>query len=106
MVQSAQWILKKRNFDKPTEALRRLSRQVVTQLELRRALLEMDQAIKTRDEMYTQLQNEREKSDTLMAKILPKNIAEEIKTNGKVEPKYFDEASIMFCDLVRFHETD
>ena len=84
------------------EALRRLSRQVVTQLELRRALLEMDQAIKTRDEMYTQLQNEREKSDTLMAKILPKNIAEEIKTNGKVEPKYFDEASIMFCDLVGF----
>ena len=84
------------------EALRRLSRQVVTQLELRRALLEMDQAIKTRDEMYTDLQAERKKSDSLMEKILPKNIADEIKTNGKVEPKYFDEASIMFCDLVGF----
>ena len=84
------------------EALRRLSRQVVTQLELRRALLEMDQAIKTRDEMYTDLQAERKKSDSLMEKILPKNIADEIKANGKVEPKYFDEASIMFCDLVGF----
>ena len=84
------------------EALRRLSRQVVTQLELRRALLEMDQAVKTRDEMYTDLQAERKKSDSLMEKILPKNIADEIKTNGKVEPKYFDEASIMFCDLVGF----
>ena len=84
------------------EALRRLSRQVVTQLELRRALLEMDKAVKTRDEMYTDLQAERKKSDSLMEKILPKNIADEIKTNGKVEPKYFDEASIMFCDLVGF----
>ena len=84
------------------EALRRLSRQVVTQLELRRALLEMDQAVKTRDEMYTDLQAERKKSDSLMEKILPKNIADEIKANGKVEPKYFDEASIMFCDLVGF----
>ena len=84
------------------EALRRLSRQVVTQLELRRALLEMDQAIKTRDEMYTDLQAERKKSDSLMEKILPKNIADEIKKNGKVEPKYFDEVSIMFCDLVGF----
>ena len=84
------------------EALRRLSRQVVTQLELRRALLEMDQAIKTRDEMYTDLQAERKKSDGLMEKILPKNIADEIKKNGKVEPKYFDEVSIMFCDLVGF----
>ena len=84
------------------EALRRLSRQVVTQLELRRALLEMDKAVKTRDEMYTDLQAERKKSDSLMEKILPKNIADEIKANGKVEPKYFDEASIMFCDLVGF----
>ena len=84
------------------EALRRLSRQVVTQLELRRALLEMNDAIKTRDEMYTDLQAERKKSDSLMEKILPKNIADEIKKNGKVEPKYFDEVSIMFCDLVGF----
>ncbi len=84
------------------EALRRLSRQVVTQLELRRALLEMNDAIKRRDDMYTELQSEREKTDSLMEKILPKAIAEEIKNNGKVAPRYFDEASILFCDIVGF----
>tara|TARA_B100002051_G_scaffold274883_1_gene317139 strand:+ start:841 stop:2049 length:1209 start_codon:yes stop_codon:yes gene_type:complete len=84
------------------EALRRLSRQVVTQLELRRALLEMNDAIKTRDEMYEELQSERDKTDNLMEKILPKSIAEEIKHNGKVSPRYFDEASILFSDIVGF----
>ena len=84
------------------EALRRLSRQVVTQLELRRALLEMNDAIKRRDDMYAELQSEREKTDTLMEKILPQAIAEEIKNNGKVVPRYFDEASILFCDIVGF----
>lgn len=84
------------------EALRRLSRQVVTQLELRRALLEMNDAIKTRDEMYEALQSERDKTDNLMEKILPKSIAEEIKQNGKVSPRYFDEASILFSDIVGF----
>ena len=29
-------------------------------------------------------------------------IAEEIKNNGKVAPRYFDEASILFCDIVGF----
>ena len=84
------------------EALRRLSRQVVTQLELRRALLEMNDAIKRREDMYKELQLEREKTDALMEKILPKAIAEEIKNNGKVVPRYFDEASILFCDIVGF----
>ena len=84
------------------EALRRLSRQVVTQLELRRALLEMNDAVKKRDDMYAELQSERDKTDALMGKILPKSIAEEIKNNGKVSPQYFDEASILFSDIVGF----
>ena len=37
-----------------------------------------------------------------MVNMLPASIAEELKRDGKVEPKYIDEASIMFCDFVGF----
>jgi adenylate cyclase len=37
-----------------------------------------------------------------MGNILPKKIADDLLLNGKVEPEFFDEASIMFCDFVGF----
>ena len=84
------------------EALRRLSRQVMAQLELRRALKDADQAVKSREELYQDLLSEKQALDKFMANMLPASIAEELKRNGKVEPKYIDEASIMFCDFVGF----
>ena len=84
------------------EALRRLSRQVMAQLELRRALKDADKAVKSREELYQALLSEKQALDQFMANMLPASIAEELKRNGKVEPKYIDEASIMFCDFVGF----
>ena len=84
------------------EALRRLSRQVMAQLELRRALKDADKAVKSREELYQALLSEKQALDQFMANMLPASIAEELKHNGKVEPKYIDEASIMFCDFVGF----
>jgi len=45
---------------------------------------------------------ERERSDRLLLNILPKVIAEELKTNGKVTPVHFQNASIMFTDFQGF----
>lgn len=84
------------------EALRRLSRQVMAQLELRRALKDADKAVKSREELYQALLSEKQALDQFMANMLPASIVEELKRNGKVEPKYIDEASIMFCDFVGF----
>lgn len=84
------------------EALRRLSRQVMAQLELRRALKDADNAVKSREKLYQALLSEKQALDQFMANMLPASIAEELKRNGKVEPKYIDEASIMFCDFVGF----
>ncbi|OUX76868.1 MAG: hypothetical protein CBC19_08530 [Oceanospirillales bacterium TMED59] len=84
------------------EALRRLSRQVMAQLELRRALKDADKAVKSREELYQALLNEKQALDQFMVNMLPASIAEELKRDGKVEPKYIDEASIMFCDFVGF----
>ena len=84
------------------EALRSLSHQVMTQLELRRALIEMAEAEKIRNEIDEQLKLEKLNLVNLMSNVLPKRIAEDLLTNGKVEPQFFDEASIMLCDFVGF----
>src|SRR6202158_5819993 len=77
-----------------TEALHRLSRQVMTQLELRRQLIEFDQAMKELDQAHTDLAAEKARTEELLANILPSSIAEELKKSGKVQPKYVPSATI------------
>jgi len=84
------------------EALRRLSHQVMSQLELRKTLLEMKGAGEKLEEMHQKLQIEKQRSDDLLGHILPKKVAEKLQENGKVEPEYFDEASILFSDFAGF----
>jgi class 3 adenylate cyclase len=78
-----------------TEAMRRLGRQVVAQLELRRNLIELD-------ETRQALEAEMSRSDDLLLNILPPKIADELKRGNKVEPKYHDSVTIMFTDFKGF----
>ena len=84
------------------EAMRRLSHQVVTQLELRRTVIEMDDAIKSRDKMHDELASEKNRSDKLLLNILPEKIANELKENEKVEPRFYNSVSILFGDFSGF----
>ena len=84
------------------EAMRRLSHQVVTQLELRRTVIEMDNAIKSRDQMHEELAAEKARTEEMLLNILPKRIAAELKDNGAVEPRFYNSASIMFSDFSGF----
>lgn len=77
------------------EAMRRLSRQAVAQLELRRSIHQLRCA-------QRQLAAEKERSDALLANILPAAVADELKRDGHVEPRYFDSVTIMFADFVDF----
>ena len=85
-----------------TEALRRLSRQVMTQLELRRRLIEFDRSMKELDQAHTDLAAEKARTEELLANILPLSIAEELKKSGKVQPKYEPSATILFADFKGF----
>ena len=85
-----------------TESLRRLSRQVMTQLELRRQLIGSNKIIKDLNQAHTDLAVEKARTEDLLANILPLSIAEEIKTTGKVQPKYTASASILFADFKGF----
>ncbi|MGH7246531.1 MAG: adenylate/guanylate cyclase domain-containing protein [Pseudomonadota bacterium] len=77
------------------DALRCLSHHVVTMLELRRNLIELERA---RQETAA----EREKSERLLCNILPAAIAQELKARNEVAPRFFDSASILFADFQSF----
>jgi class 3 adenylate cyclase len=84
------------------EALRRLSRQVMTQLELRRQLIEHDQTIKELDQARIEVAAEKVRAEDLLNNLLPAPIAEELKKSGKVQPKYARSATILFADFQGF----
>jgi len=85
-----------------TEAIRRLSRQVLSQLELRRRLIEYSDTIKELDRSRSELAAEKARAEELLLSILPVTIAEELKKNGRVQPRYFQTATILFTDFKGF----
>ena len=50
----------------------------------------------------TQIKSEKKKSDQLLNIILPSAAASELKATGKVAPRSYDQAAILFCDIVGF----
>lgn len=54
------------------------------------------------EERTGELIAEKKKSDTLLLNILPEEIAEELKSNGKSEPQHFDQATVLFTDFKGF----
>lgn len=77
------------------ESLRRLARQLLAQLELRRRLVELDQA-------RGEAAQERERSESLLAGLFPQAVAQELKDQGKVSPRYFPASTILFADMKSF----
>ena len=84
------------------EALKKLSKQVMTQLELRRTLAEIKNSLLIQGKLTKELEVEKDNIKQIMSKILPVNIALELQEEKKVEPKYIDECSVLFTDFVGF----
>lgn len=78
-----------------SEALRRLSRQTMAHLELRRKFIELHGAKR-------ELGIAEARSNELLLNILPERIAEELKNRKEVEPRYYDSVTIMFTDFKGF----
>jgi class 3 adenylate cyclase len=55
-----------------------------------------------RHQLRNQLLHEKEKSDNLLRNILPETIADELKSNGKIKARHYDEVSVMFIDFAGF----
>lgn len=54
------------------------------------------------DERTKELSIEKKKSDDLLLNILPQEIADELKNNGKSEAQQYDHVSVLFTDFVGF----
>jgi adenylate cyclase len=77
------------------KALSCLARQAVAQLELRRKIAELK-------EIHRTLSAEKLQAESLLHNILPRSIAEELKTFGRVQPRYYASATILFTDFQGF----
>lgn len=75
------------------EAIRRLAQQAMAQLELRRQLLERDALLAQLSEAKAAAEVARERSDILLRSILPEPIAEELKAQDRVRPRYHESES-------------
>jgi len=84
------------------EALRRLAHQLMAQLEHRRRIIELDQSMRELDEAHVALAKEKARADNLLSSMLPEGIAKELIENGKVAPRFFPEATILFADVKGF----
>jgi adenylate cyclase len=82
-----------------TEALRRLSHQVLAQLELCRKLIEYSQTIKELDQARQEAAAEKARAEELLRNVLPAPIADELERSGRVQPKYTRSATILFADI-------
>lgn len=84
------------------EALRRLSRQAMAQLELRRQLIERTETLHELELARDREIAERDKSERLLLNILPRSIAEELKAKDRVQPRFYDSATVLFADFKEF----
>jgi adenylate cyclase len=84
------------------ETLRRLAHQLVGLLEHRRRMIEIDEAMRELDEAHKALAAEKSRSDELLHRILPEAVAVELRDTGKVQPRFFQAATILFADVQGF----
>ena len=75
---------------------------MLAQIELRRRLVELDLTVKALDRAKTDMAAEKARTEELLLNILPASIADELKSNGKVQPKYVPSATILFTDFKGF----
>src|SRR5687768_3548816 len=78
------------------------ARQVVTQLELRRSVLDLDERMRDLEHARSEIAEERDKADRLLHNILPASVVGELKARGRVEPRFYESATILFADFEGF----
>ncbi|HSR73052.1 MAG TPA: adenylate/guanylate cyclase domain-containing protein [Kiloniellales bacterium] len=84
------------------EAVRRLAQQAMAQLELRRQVLERDAMLEELEHARTRAAEEQTRADQLLRTVLPVAIAEELKSEQRVRPRYFESVTVIFTDFRNF----
>ena len=85
-----------------TEALRRLSRQVLALLELRRQLIAHSSTIRQLELAHSEVAAQKAHAEELLDNLLPHAVTEELKTYGRVRPRYIRSATVPLADFQGF----
>lgn len=100
------WNFARVNKDLKTQLVQvnRLSDQNLAQEQEKQRILasrgeELEKEVALRTE---ELRGQKQKSDDLLRNILPEQVAEELKENGKYEARLFEQVSVLFTDFVDF----
>ena len=84
------------------EAVRRLARQAMSLLELRRQLKAREVLLEQVSAARQEAEESRRASDTLLHSIYPASIVEELKSSGRVNPRFHELVTILFADFKDF----
>lgn len=93
-----------KNLYQQIEAVERLSMEKQTMLENRKEELEREVAARTQEvlQQKEEIESEKQKTDELLLNILPAEVAEELKREGKSKAQHFNEVTVLFTDFVNF----
>ena len=81
------------------EAVRRLAAQAMALLELRRHVINRDRTLSALERARSEAETARATADEYLFSIFPQPIAEELKAEGSVQPRYYEMASVLFADF-------
>ena len=84
------------------ESLRRLAQQLVSLLEHRRRMIELDEAMSELDRAHRELALQKARADELLERVLPSPVCEELRTHGSVAPRFHPAATVLFADVKGF----
>ena len=83
-----------------TQALRKRQKELEQTVTARTA-----EVVAQRNELASkneEILSEKERSEELLLNILPLQTAEELKLNGKADPRYYEQVSVLFTDVKNF----
>lgn len=69
---------------------------------LYRAQKELTVANVELESRHQDVEKQRQRAESLLLNILPRRVAEELQAKGSVDPKYFEDVTIIFTDFVGF----
>ena len=81
------------------ENIRRLARQAMSLLELRKQLISREVMLEVVQNAKANAEEAYSKSAALLQSVFPSQIADELHNKGKVEPRFYDMATAMFADF-------
>ncbi|HTX40108.1 MAG TPA: adenylate/guanylate cyclase domain-containing protein [Bryobacteraceae bacterium] len=74
-------------------------RQQQEKLRLQEMLIESQ---REKDRLNSELRREKERAESFLYSLMPAEIAEEWQLNGRIEPRYFPDVTVLFTDFVGF----